>query len=653
MVKTLRLKQQFLESEGAKMKNTCRKGIGKITVFMLVVLVLLSVFTGCSTDGMNSKNHYDLDVVNHTSDFYVNDFAGVFSETQKSKLMQNAVNLSEEYSGIQVVITTVESLGSAVVNSGNNSKFTIEEVGYSMYSEYGIGKDDMGILILFSTGDREVRIETGRNMQFYITDSISGRLLDDYGMDYFRDDKFAEGLISVQSAVIAEIKSEVPSNWSVSSKTEENEDSDSTENAVGAVTEDLNTNSKENVVSNSESKEKEPANSGILWGFFGSIGAALAAIGAFIYQKFKGKTDKENLEISKQEEIDLLRTDFQEQLEEKERSHELNISSIRSDYQSLIREKEDKIKKLEDDLSRANSEFRTLKTQYEDRTEKYNRAQRLHPEFNFEKEINEMIENEYKADAAKVDARVAEVLKIQPTKDNYEVFSRAIILLDTARPEVKKYITSDKECIQNLYNQAVQLKKDFDRAEQEKRDKAVANEVYNKIKKVLEDNPKGNYETYKDLNAALAIFLGLTVAQKAFFKDHKLIEKLNELHDDAEDDYNDFEKAKKAEVEVEDIIGGMYSADEDDICELDRAMGYYKCLTVVQQVYFSTELLSKLKKLISDAENDHRRRERQRDEERRRRSQQMMRTSSYSSSHRSSFGGFGGRPGGGGASRRF
>ena len=157
------------------------------------------------------------------------------------------------------------------------------------------------------------------------------------------------------------------------------------------------------------------------------------------------------------------------------------------------------------------------------------------------------------------------------------------------------------------------------------------------------------------MNAALAIFLGLSVAQRAFFPDINLIENLRRVHSSAETDYKNFQTAKEAESKVEGIVRSIYSADEDDRDKLSRAMGYYRNLTNAQQVYFSDELLQKLRRLISDADDDHRRMERRREDERRRNQQRMMSSSSSSfggSSH-SSFGGHGGRPSGGGASRKF
>lgn len=652
------------------MKNECRKGIKRYAALMVVLLLMLSLLAGCATDG--TKSNYELDVVNHTSDFYVNDFAGLFTEDQKKQLMENAVGFDEDSSGIQVVITTVESLDSAVTGyeyvvkdaDGNRvegaqepsstPKFTIEQVSYSMYSEYGIGKDDMGILILFSTGDREVRIETGRQMQFYITDSISGRLLDDYGMDYFREDKFAEGLISLQEGVISKIQAEVPSDWHTSTEADKKtEDSENSANATtGAVANNSNETSNENVTTTDEPEEKDPSK-GILWGLFGSIAAAFAAIGAFIRQKFKRKSERESMENAKQEEIAILKANHQAELMEKDRAHSSEVSRLKGDYQRLVQVRDTTVQELNHEIDLAKDEIRTLTTQLEEMTDKYTRAQQLHPECNFDEEVHEMIENEYKEAAQEVDYKLSEALNTPATKDNEELFRNALRLLDSTEHEVRKYVTSSREEIQGRYNEAVALREEFERIEKEKRDKAAANEAYQNIKNVFDRYPKGSHKTYEELHAALAIFLGLSAAQRAFFPDNSMIQNLKRAHQSAETDYNDYNKAKDAESEVESIIGHMYSADEDDRDKLARAMRYYRNLTSAQQVYFSEELLRKLKKLISDADDDHRTQERRRDDERRRRQQQQMRSSSMSSSHRSSFGGHGGRPSGGGASRRF
>ena len=182
------------------MKRTSTLWRTILAITILVMTVSLTAF---------GSNRYNVEVEKQTDEFYVNDFANLFTEADKQVMMENAVELAEEYDGIQVVVSTVNSL------NGNQ----IEQYAYSMYEEYGIGKDSMGILILLSVEDRQVRIETGKTMQAYITDSKSGQLLDNYGMQYFRDDRFAEGLKSVQEAVIAEIRNVVPIDWNNTNET--------------------------------------------------------------------------------------------------------------------------------------------------------------------------------------------------------------------------------------------------------------------------------------------------------------------------------------------------------------------------------------------------------------------------------------------------
>ena len=191
-----------------KSLNSRNIAISCMKVFT-AVLMIISIL-GLPITTVNAENSYEFEVTNATNDFYVNDFAGLFTKQQKADMMEKAVALDKEYGGIQVVVTTVESFADCAVDEKNHGAF---ETSYAMYKQYGIGKDDMGILILFSVGDREIYMQTGHEMQIYITDSTAGALQDDYGMEYFRNDQFAEGLISLQEATISEIKSRVSQDW--------------------------------------------------------------------------------------------------------------------------------------------------------------------------------------------------------------------------------------------------------------------------------------------------------------------------------------------------------------------------------------------------------------------------------------------------------
>ena len=294
----------------------------------------------------------------------------------------------------------------------------------------------------------------------------------------------------------------------------------------------------------------------------------------------------------------------------------------------------------------------TLRTSLQNLENKYERAQRLHPEYDFEAEVHVMIEAEYKSAAHDIDCRLASVYVTPAGKDNIDVFSRARILFDETSPEVRRYITSDRKVLENLYSTSVAMQEEFQRLEKEKADKAVAASACEQIRSIYNVNQRGNHETYEALDSALKIFKALTTAQQKFFPDEDLIRKLKVMRGVAEDDYNNYQVAKAAEKNVENIMKRCLTPDEDDRDDLDRAMRYYRNLTMAQRQYFSEELLSKLKQMIRKAESDHE------EQERRRRAR---RSSSYSSSHNSSFrsggsssfGGHGGRPSGGGASRSF
>lgn len=671
----------------------CRKKIPKRGLaFVCLLLILMSMLAACGDPGTTIKSRYDLDVVDHTSNFYVNDFADVLSDAQEEELMKKAVAFDEEYDGIQVVITTVNYLNDAVVGyeyavrdqdgnlvEGENEsapqeepKFTIEEITYSMYKEYGIGQDDMGILILFAAEDGEVRIETGRQMQVYITDSISGRLLDDYGMDYFYEGQYGEGLISVQNATIEKIKETVPADWYAASQTEkeetkENESKDET--VAGNVSGDTNNPAG---VDEAEPKEKDPSG-GIIWGLFGSIGAAFAAIFAFIRQKLKGDSDKKMLEQQRADEVQSVRDGYEATLREKEQEYQRSLDSVRSTHSRELRQKDSRISTLEGDLRNARAQVGTLQDQLAKLTDTFERAQKLHPESNFEAEVAEMIISEYKAEASQIDDQLAKVFKTQVTKDNAHVYHDAMSLIDSADDNVRKYISSDRAQLQLMYSESIRMKEEYERQQQELRDKAAAQGAYEKIKNMYDGHQRGDHNTYKDLHKALAIFLGLSAAQRAFFPDNDMISRLKRTHSAAESDYNDYTAAKNAESSVESIIGYMGTADEDDRSKLDRAMGYYNNLSSSERAYFSDAILSKLRRLIQQADEDHRRQERRRREERERREREereaedrrrraaaaaaaARRSSSSGSSIRSggtSYGGRGGRPSGGGASRRF
>lgn len=159
-------------------------------LFRLLSLICALSFIFCFTAAASS------DYPNPTNEFFVNDFANVLTEQDEAEIFTKAENLYNACKA-QVVVVTVNSLDGE----------EIEDYSIGLAREWGIGdKDkDSGILLLLSVDDREVRIEVGSGLEGALPDSKTGRILDTYGMEYFRNDDFSAGLTAVQDSLVNEV----------------------------------------------------------------------------------------------------------------------------------------------------------------------------------------------------------------------------------------------------------------------------------------------------------------------------------------------------------------------------------------------------------------------------------------------------------------
>lgn len=623
------------------MKRTSNLWRTILAIAFLLMTVSLTAF---------GSNRYNVEVEKQTDEFYVNDFANLFTEKDKQVMMENAVKLAEEYGGIQVVVSTVNSL------NGNQ----IEEYAYSMYEQYGIGKDSMGILILLSVEDRQVKIETGKTMQAYITDSKSGQLLDNYGMQYFKEDRFAEGLKSVQEAVIAEIRNVVPIDWSST-----NETSNVTEvpDAVAPTTGDE--------VNNGQQNKWQYMLFGYLFVLVFVIPIVLNIIQLVRYWK---KYNEFKTQVNELEEDNGKLSEENSKLKERNNNGAKKIQELEKSCLSL----KECVEAFREDNSKLEMANKTLAERLASTNEFYSRVRRLHPELDFEKEVKKMLEAEAMAEARVIDQKLNSVLGMPADKDNVEVFEDAIKAYDNAETKAQQYnistfskstfnpkdakikaqqyVKADIAKVRALYQESVKLREAYEKEQQELRDKAEAQKAYNEMIKVYHNNQKGTYEEYDALHKAYSLYEELTYAQKEFFPDDKMLREYEIVLRKAQEDKRNYDAARNAEEAAKQTIGHIHSsADEDDRDKISKAFRYYNNLSMAQRAYFSAELLNQMRKFKNEADDDHARRERRREEERQR--EHII----YSSHHNSSsgfsggshFGGFGGHSSGGGASRGF
>ena len=134
-----------------------------------------------------------------TTDFFVNDFAGCLS-SDDAAYMQSLGEALYKATKAQVVVVTVESLDGE----------SIEDYAIGLGREWGIGDEetDSGVLLLLSSGDREVRIEVGYGLEGRLTDGKTGRILDNYAMPYLRNNDFSTGLRQAYAALVNEVYAE-------------------------------------------------------------------------------------------------------------------------------------------------------------------------------------------------------------------------------------------------------------------------------------------------------------------------------------------------------------------------------------------------------------------------------------------------------------
>ncbi len=453
----------------------------------------------------------------------------------------------------------------------------------------------MGILILLSVSDRDVRIETGYKMQAYFTDLTSGKILDQYGMEAFKENRFADGLVAVQAATISEIEKNVPVDWETQTKSNGN----------------LNVN---------------------LWPVFGWIfGFLLLCVAGFGIVKLSGKIKtKKNKKIS-------------DALAKRDREWKEKLNFKQEEYDSKQIELESEIY----NQNKVIEEFKNVKLSLEelvsDYEKKFKRIKILHP--NIESEIEKQIEDEYKQSALKWDESVKSKVELNPHENNIESFKEVIESYNKLPYEEKKFVKTDIDIVKQKYSKSIELK-----------DVAIVGAVGAVVLACCNKFKNGNHSNYNEISQAYNKYKNLSKSQKDIFPNKDIITSFSNLYKSASLDNDNYNIAKKVEKELKEVLENVGNyADRHDISKLEEAKQSYEELSSSQTKYVDRSLYEKVLKKLREAqedEEDYKRKKRREEEQRR------MRISS-SSSHRSSsssfgsFRGHGGRSGGGGASRHF
>jgi uncharacterized protein len=161
--------------------------------FKAAVIILIALFV------FPSAVRAEVNYPDPTPGFFVNDFAGVLSQSTEEKILGIGKQLEEKTSA-QVVAVTVNSL------EGQD----IDAYAVDLFEKWGIGQKDKdnGVLILASISERKLRIEVGYGLEGALPDIKAARIRLDVMNPYLKEDDFDNGFLYGYIAIVEAVAAE-------------------------------------------------------------------------------------------------------------------------------------------------------------------------------------------------------------------------------------------------------------------------------------------------------------------------------------------------------------------------------------------------------------------------------------------------------------
>lgn len=130
---------------------------------------------------------------------WVTDTTGTLSPDIITLLNNEAAKFERETGG-ELAVVIIRSLDG----------LSIEEAAEKLFKMWGIGKKnrDNGLLFLWSTGDRRMRVEVGYGLEGALPDGKVGAILDQYVVPRFKTQAFDQGVVDGVSALLVAARNE-------------------------------------------------------------------------------------------------------------------------------------------------------------------------------------------------------------------------------------------------------------------------------------------------------------------------------------------------------------------------------------------------------------------------------------------------------------
>jgi uncharacterized protein len=130
---------------------------------------------------------------------WVTDMPGMLRPDTIAQL-NSTIGEFEQAGGGEMAVVVIQSLDG----------LSIEEAAVRLFELWGIGKKgkDNGLLLLWSTGDRRVRVEVGYGLEGVLPDGKVGAILDTYVIPKFKSGEFDDGVLAGVDALLSAARDE-------------------------------------------------------------------------------------------------------------------------------------------------------------------------------------------------------------------------------------------------------------------------------------------------------------------------------------------------------------------------------------------------------------------------------------------------------------
>jgi uncharacterized protein len=154
-------------------------------IILIICMLLLFPIAGMAQDKLP---------VPSSPGSWVNDYAGVFSQAEASRLDQK-LNGFEYRNSTQIFVVTID----------DNGGYPVSVLAPMIGEAWGVGQKgkDNGLLMLVDMQDRDVQISTGYGLEEFVPDAIAKRVVENEIVPSFKQGAYFEGIDAATDVLIS------------------------------------------------------------------------------------------------------------------------------------------------------------------------------------------------------------------------------------------------------------------------------------------------------------------------------------------------------------------------------------------------------------------------------------------------------------------